>query len=141
MAWRSGNDVRFEDVLDSVAMAAGAASSDYGRAGSPASFWRTLSGIGAVSGGAATEAAARAYHEDRSFVSDEEETVPSTDPREIALELGSIDAMPVVELTRLRRRFAAENHPDRVPQRLRAIANTRMTIANTLIDAAIRRHG
>ncbi|MEF2071262.1 hypothetical protein [Consotaella aegiceratis] len=62
---------------------------------------------------------------------------PSTDPDQIALELGPLDRLSIGELRRLRRQFAATNHPDRVGPGLRDIANRRMTIANALIDTAM----
>ena len=63
------------------------------------------------------------------------------DPASLAAELGLESAMTRTELRRLRRRFALENHPDRLAPSRREIASRRMTIANSLIDAALRRAG
>jgi hypothetical protein len=61
------------------------------------------------------------------------------DPAALAAELGLRDGMARAELQRLRRRFALGNHPDRLGAAQRQIASRRMTIANSLIDAALRR--
>ncbi|WP_295810495.1 hypothetical protein [uncultured Nitratireductor sp.] len=66
------------------------------------------------------------------------ETPPSTDPEEIARELGLGRAVAPKLLDRLRREFAFRNHPDRVPAHLRANAMMRMQVANMLIDEAKR---
>ena len=68
----------------------------------------------------------------------EEEKVPSTDPDEIARELGLSGSAQPENLDRLRRDFAFSNHPDRVPSHLRAVAMIRMQLANMLIDEAKR---
>ncbi|EKF42762.1 hypothetical protein NA8A_08844 [Nitratireductor indicus C115] len=68
----------------------------------------------------------------------EEEKVPSTDPDEIARELGLSGTAQPENLDRLRRDFAFSNHPDRVPSHLRAVAMIRMQLANMLIDEAKR---
>ncbi|WEX11669.1 hypothetical protein [Chelativorans sp. AA-79] len=64
---------------------------------------------------------------------------PSLDPEEIARELGLAGGGKPKELDRLRREFALRNHPDRVPEHLRARAVVRMQVANMLIDEAKRR--
>ena len=64
---------------------------------------------------------------------------PSVDPAAIARELGLGSRKSAVELDTLRRRFAFANHPDRVDPALRAVAMTRMQVANMLIDEAKRR--
>ncbi|RCS24958.1 hypothetical protein DUT91_05795 [Phyllobacterium salinisoli] len=61
----------------------------------------------------------------------------STDPDEIARELQLSPDMSPIELARVRRRFAARNHPDRVAEPLRDCASERMKIANMLIDRAL----
>jgi len=43
------------------------------------------------------------------------------------------------ELKRMRRRFAASNHPDRVPEALRAEAVAAMAEVNAAIDRALKR--
>jgi hypothetical protein len=62
----------------------------------------------------------------------------ATDPQEIAAELGLEKARPA-DLTRIRRRFAFANHPDRVAPHLRERAMQRMKVANMLIDEACKR--
>ena len=42
------------------------------------------------------------------------------------------------DLKLIRRKFAKSNHPDRVSPAIREAATRRMSIANTLIDAALR---
>ncbi len=60
----------------------------------------------------------------------------STDPHDIALELGIGSLHTIADLDRARRRFAFENHPDRLAPHLRERAAERMGIANGLIDTA-----
>lgn len=55
----------------------------------------------------------------------------------IRTELGLCSGMKRLELQRLRRSFAAENHPDRLPQEFRLAAEQRMKTANALIDRAM----
>lgn len=62
----------------------------------------------------------------------------TTDPDEIARELGLGETIEPRSLDRLRRDFAFRNHPDRVPAHLRANAMMRMQVANMLIDEAKR---
>ena len=62
----------------------------------------------------------------------------STDPEEIARELGLRSKRLPKDLDRVRRDFAFRNHPDRVAEHLRQRAIVRMQIANTLIDEAKR---
>ncbi|MDQ0321333.1 hypothetical protein QO002_003471 [Pararhizobium capsulatum DSM 1112] len=62
-----------------------------------------------------------------------------TNPDMIAADLGLGDNETTLSLTEKRRRFAAENHPDRYPLDFRAHATLRMKVANMLIDEALRR--
>lgn len=62
------------------------------------------------------------------------------DPEAIAAELGIDPTTSPAQLHDLRRTFARSNHPDCVPAAFRANATIRMTVANQLIDAALRRH-
>ena len=55
----------------------------------------------------------------------------------VAGELGLRPRLTARELRRIRRKFAAANHPDRAPTFLRERATQRMIIANTLIDQAL----
>ncbi|MBB3409222.1 hypothetical protein FHT87_003141 [Rhizobium sp. BK316] len=60
-------------------------------------------------------------------------------PEEIAAELAISSADTQHTLNEKRRAFAKANHPDGVAQPFRNNANRRMTIANLLIDEAMRR--
>ena len=62
--------------------------------------------------------------------------IPSTDPADVSLELGIVPAMSRGALDAIRRKFAFDNHPDRVAPQLREVAMQRMQIANMLIDEA-----
>ena len=65
--------------------------------------------------------------------------LPSLDPDDIRRELGLDKGAAGTTLSGLRRRFAFENHPDRVTPELRDRAEQRMRIANMLVDAARKR--
>lgn len=67
------------------------------------------------------------------------EPLPSIEPADIARELGLTATAGTDDLARIRRAFAFENHPDRVPAQLRERAIVRMQIANMLVDEALRR--
>lgn len=60
-------------------------------------------------------------------------------PKDVALELGLEENDTAATLADKRRRFAADNHPDRHDPEFRANATLRMKIANMLIDEALRR--
>ncbi|MFB2550539.1 hypothetical protein [Ensifer soli] len=90
--------------------------------------------------------AARAYAE---IAGDAPELPPPADPHpwlrrttmeEVAADLGLSGGESPEDLAALRRRFASLNHPDLFAAERRADAGRRMTIANSLIDAALRRH-
>jgi len=55
----------------------------------------------------------------------------------IRQELNLRPGLTRAELQRLRRSFAASNHPDRLPQEFRADAEQRMKMANALLDTAM----
>ncbi len=59
----------------------------------------------------------------------------------VAAELRLRPGLSRAELHRIRRDFARSNHPDRVPPSWRDEANQRMTIANALIDRALKEAG
>lgn len=61
----------------------------------------------------------------------------SQSPASIRKELDIRPQMKRAELQRLRRSFAAQNHPDRLPQEFRLAAEQRMKTANALLDSAI----
>ena len=60
-------------------------------------------------------------------------------PGEIAADLALAEDETMESLADKRRRFAAQNHPDRQHPDFRANADLRMKIANMLIDEAMRR--
>ena len=76
------------------------------------------------------------YLEHESSPLDAKQLTPDSD--EIAAELGLNLSITGDDIARLRREFALRNHPDRVPQELRAVATQRMQIANALLDALAR---
>jgi len=57
----------------------------------------------------------------------------------VAEELALDPGLSVDDLQRIRRKFALDNHPDRVAPWLREEATRRMTMANMLIDQALKR--
>jgi len=67
------------------------------------------------------------------------EHLSRTAPAEIAAELAISAADTVQSLGEKRRAFAKANHPDRVAPQFRDNATRRMTLANLLIDEAVRR--
>jgi hypothetical protein len=56
----------------------------------------------------------------------------------VTLELQLSDDLGLAELERMRRTFAYRNHPDRVGPAHKAQALQRMTVANVLIDQALK---
>jgi len=56
----------------------------------------------------------------------------------VAAELGIGPGLSVEDLHRLRRKFAVENHPDNARPEERQRATRRMSIANMLIDRALK---
>ena len=85
------------------------------------------------------------YSEDKSAESDQRETerqaiaerMQNQSPDAIRRELNLRPGLTRAELQRLRRSFAASNHPDRLPQEVRADAEQRMKMANALLDTAM----
>jgi hypothetical protein len=63
---------------------------------------------------------------------------PPDDRDSIARELRLHSGLSIAQLHRLRRDFASRNHPDRLPEILRELATRRMTLANELIDQALK---
>ncbi|SED18502.1 hypothetical protein SAMN05519104_2982 [Rhizobiales bacterium GAS188] len=63
----------------------------------------------------------------------------SCDPMALVAELGLRPGLKPTELKRIRRAFALDNHPDRLDPSRRELASRRMTLANSLIDEALRR--
>jgi hypothetical protein len=79
---------------------------------------------------------ARLYGEDRPEGA--QPLYAPADDASVADELRLATARTGEDLRRIRRSFAMCNHPDRVPAWLRNEATRRMTIANALIDQAMR---
>jgi hypothetical protein len=79
---------------------------------------------------------ARLYGEDRPEGA--QPPYAPADDASVADELRLATARTGEDLRRIRRSFAMRNHPDRVPAWLRDEATRRMTIANALIDQAMR---
>jgi hypothetical protein len=65
--------------------------------------------------------------------------VASDELSDVAAELDLASAQSQEDIARLRRRFAAANHPDAVAPALRDRAQRRMAIANALLDTARNR--
>lgn len=59
--------------------------------------------------------------------------------RDVVDDLGLVTGMTGLEIKERRRAFARLNHPDRVAEPFREAANIRMTTANRLVEAALRR--
>lgn len=64
--------------------------------------------------------------------------LPPSEYELVVAELGITEDLSADDLHRVRRRFARENHPDRVPPSRRDRATLRMSIANMLIDQALK---
>ena len=63
---------------------------------------------------------------------------PKSEHEQVVDELHITPNLTSRDLKLIRRRFAKTNHPDRVPPPVRDQATRRMTIANSLIDEALR---
>lgn len=87
----------------------------------------------------------RAYRELAPTVRMEPPVMPAhlrrTSLAEVAEELAIAEDETALTLAAKRRRFAAANHPDRLPAEFRSDATVRMKLANMLIDEATRRLG
>jgi hypothetical protein len=59
--------------------------------------------------------------------------------QDVVDDLGLEPGMTKAEITEKRRTFARSNHPDRVREDFQAAATIRMTIANRLVEAALRK--
>ncbi len=59
-------------------------------------------------------------------------------PEEVAEDLGIQETDTAAIMLERRRQFARISHPDRVPEQWRDQANLRMTLANLLIDEALK---
>jgi len=63
---------------------------------------------------------------------------PKSEHEQVVDELHLTPSLTATDLKLIRRRFAKANHPDRVAPSIREEATRRMTIANSLIDEALR---
>jgi hypothetical protein len=63
----------------------------------------------------------------------------SSDPESVRAELGLGAYSTRAEIQRVRREFAVKNHPDLLDASQQDIATRRMTIANMLLDEALKR--
>ena len=132
----------FADILDEIARPVAPSDEGYRRSGSVASpqFWEVLDQLS--DGGGVDSAAFRdAYFADgisspATLVDEWAYGQLSLEPNDIASELGLADLSSPEALSSIRRKFALQNHPDRVRPAYRDRANQRMTIANMLIDQA-----
>lgn len=98
----------------------------------------SLGDIAVASGYVAPASLARAYGGD----AEREDARSPARPREAARKLKvalASGAHTVADLQRLRRCFAARNHPDRVPEALRDEAVAAMAEVNAEIDRALKR--
>jgi hypothetical protein len=59
--------------------------------------------------------------------------------QDVEADLGLGQAMTSADIKEKRRAFARINHPDRVAEEFREAATIRMTIANRLVEVALRR--
>ena len=59
--------------------------------------------------------------------------------QDVSDDLGLAPGLAKTEIREKRRAFARNNHPDRVAEDYRQAATIRMTIANRLVEAALRR--
>ncbi|WP_152046440.1 hypothetical protein [Aureimonas psammosilenae] len=144
--------MEFADILQDMGRKSGPADGGpgYRARAAGADFWQVLDGFSRA-GDVDGEASRAAYRQNEgrhsTFVPPIASTpvqgstgpLPSLDPSDIAFELG-LDAVTSLEdLKMVRRLFARSNHPDRVPANRRDHANSRMTVANALIDAVASR--
>lgn len=106
----------------------------------------SIGDVAVASGYVAPASLARAYEDDADeppeFEPEPEQAPPSERPAEAAAKLMAALAGQVhapQELAKLRRRFAAQNHPDKVAAELREEAVTAMADVNAAIDRALKR--
>lgn len=98
---------------------------------------RTTAAFGAVER-AYRDLAAAERAEERRVMPDH---LQRTSLADVAAELDLDEGETGLTLAAKRRRFAAANHPDRLPPEFRANATIRMKLANMLIDEVSRRLG
>lgn len=98
----------------------------------------SLGDIATASGYVAQQSLARAYSAERDPAEAKTVEPPGEAARKLK-ELLTSKAHAPGELRRFRRRFAAQNHPDRVPAELRAEALAAMAEVNAEIDRALKK--
>jgi hypothetical protein len=140
-SWRSKSEAEtpFHVVLDRLIEEAEAAGEPPSHTHAmPAYDWTSLAEADAP---ATIEGAAHRLYIDPDGFDGTGATTPAP-PRSIeeavALELHLSDDLEPAEIERRRRAFAYRNHPDRFGPAHQALALQRMTVANVLIDRALR---
>jgi hypothetical protein len=133
---KSGPEAPFHVVLDRLIDRGDASGGTVPRwRPAPACDWTSLIDVAAPN--AAGMVGAEMYID-----ADLAETPPQGPPRSVeeavALELHLSDDLEPAELERMRRTFAYRNHPDRVGAAHQSRALQRMTVANVLIDRALK---
>jgi hypothetical protein len=98
----------------------------------------SLGDITVASGYVAPSSLAKAYGSDAEPPEPEPVVAPAEAARKLKDRLGSKEHT-TEELTRMRRRFAAENHPDKVAAELREEAVAAMADVNAAIDRALKK--
>ena len=101
----------------------------------PACDWTSLAEVAAP---AACDIATGQMYIDADLSEAASQGTPRGVEEAVALELQLSDDLEPAELERMRRTFAYRNHPDRVGPAHQARALLRMTVANVLIDQALK---
>ena len=101
----------------------------------PACDWTCLVDVAAP---AACSAAAAEMYIDGDIPGTAPKATPRSVEEAVAQELQLSDDLEPADLERIRRRFAYRNHPDRVGTAHKAQALRRMTVANVLVDQALK---
>ncbi len=98
----------------------------------------SLGDISVASGYVGSASLARAYGDEEGLAEARTIERPQEAAAKLKAALAAREHTPQ-ELARMRRRFAAGHHPDRVPQELRDEAVTAMAEVNAAIDRALKR--
>lgn len=138
--FRSVLDMLGDDGADADAGEATPHSAGYDTGGT----WRSsdqvqyaFDGMARAGGSAALDRVAMLYGENPATLREAPQIMHPK--RSVAEELALHAGLSVADLHRIRRDFALRNHPDRVPRWQHDEATQRMTLANVLIDRALRR--
>jgi hypothetical protein len=108
---------------------------DPGWRSAPACDWTPL---GEVAAPVSSSGAAEQMYRDADITATTPDGAPWCVDEAVALELQLSDDLQPGDLERIRRIFAYRNHPDRVGIAYKAHALQRMTVANVLIDQALK---